>query len=286
MKLRCVFSDMVACVTFQQVIHTFQHMARGPCKIRLTPTHIHFLVLSTSATDASSIWASLKQSALFSSYTIESAHENNEILLEVSLDLFHRALKTVNAASEMKMVLTKVNDIPMIGLRMSMMTASGVKRPVAQNIPVSLYGADEIALHQPPMLPLPEVNIYMPHIKSFRTVVDRMKSLSDRLMLSANQNGELTLKVETRMASVRTSYSGLENPQWKEGQMPNNSTQLSEFKTAVIDVKRFSRFLGGQYITTNPNRILLSIAPEKSVILFLLLDHCTVTFHLPVLADG
>jgi HUS1 checkpoint protein len=220
------------------------------------------------------------------SFTIESAHENNEILLEINLDLLHRALRMAGNLAEMKMVLTKVNDMPMLGFRMTMMSSTGVKRPVVHNIPILLFAADEIALHQSPVLPLPEVNIYMPHIKSLRTVVDRMKSLSDRLELSANQSGELTLKVETRMASVRTSYSGLENPQWKEGQVPDGSGSQTDFRTCVVDAKKLSRFLGGQYITTNPNRVLLSLAPEKSVILFLLLDHCTITFHLPVLADA
>ncbi len=56
----------------------------------------------------------------------------------------------------------------------------------------------------------------MPSLKVVRNVVDRMKNLSNFVTVSANQNGEMKLQVETDMVAVGTYFQDLEQPMWSK----------------------------------------------------------------------
>jgi hypothetical protein len=57
-----------------------------------------------------------------------------------------------------------------------------------------------------------QVNIFLPSLKLLRGIVDRMKSMSQHIILSANHEGELHLAIETDNVTVRTVIRELENP--------------------------------------------------------------------------
>jgi len=52
----------------------------------------------------------------------------------------------------------------------------------------------------------------MPPLVSVRTIIDRMKSMSNYLTISANYNGEFRLKIETESVSVETYFKDLMAP--------------------------------------------------------------------------
>jgi HUS1 checkpoint protein len=52
----------------------------------------------------------------------------------------------------------------------------------------------------------------LPSLKLLRGIVDRMKSMSQHIILSANHEGELHLAIETDNVTVRTVIRELENP--------------------------------------------------------------------------
>ena len=54
-----------------------------------------------------------------------------------------------------------------------------------------------------------QINIYLPAAKMLRNVVERMKALSELVVVSANGVGELTLKVETSVVTVKTFFIGI-----------------------------------------------------------------------------
>ena len=56
----------------------------------------------------------------------------------------------------------------------------------------------------------------MPTLKVVRNVVDRMKNLSNFILISANQSGEMKLVVETDMASISTHFKNLDHPKWSK----------------------------------------------------------------------
>ena len=59
-----------------------------------------------------------------------------------------------------------------------------------------------------------QVSIYMPPMKLLRNVVDRMKNLSNFVSISANQRGEMKVKVETDQVTVATHFKDLDHPTW------------------------------------------------------------------------
>lgn len=59
-----------------------------------------------------------------------------------------------------------------------------------------------------------QVSVYMPPLKLLRNVVDRMKNLSNFVLLSANQCGQMKIKVETDLVTVTTYFNDLDHPTW------------------------------------------------------------------------
>jgi hypothetical protein len=54
-----------------------------------------------------------------------------------------------------------------------------------------------------------QVSIQMPGLRLLRTVAERMKALSSYIVLLANREGTLILKVETPEATVSTHFKNL-----------------------------------------------------------------------------
>ena len=109
------------------------------------------------------------------------------------------------------------------------LTPSGVTRPITQEIPIDLKLAEDIALAEPPQLPRPEVNVYLPPIKTLKAIIDKMKAMgcevmllwmvvtarSDKLVISANMAGDLVLKIDTTMVVAKTFFHDLHAPKWR-----------------------------------------------------------------------
>ena len=87
-------------------------------------------------------------------------------------------------------------------------------RPITQEVPIDLKLSDEIALAEPPPLPKPEVNIYLPPIRTVKSIVDKLKGLSDKLVIAANMAGDLILKIETTSVTTKTYFHNLHALRW------------------------------------------------------------------------
>lgn len=49
----------------------------------------------------------------------------------------------------------------------------------------------------------------MPNLKPIKNIVERMKNMSHNLIVSANQFGKLTLKIETNMVTLSAHFHDL-----------------------------------------------------------------------------
>lgn len=63
-----------------------------------------------------------------------------------------------------------------------------------------------------------QVHIIFPPLQRVRTVVDRMKALTEVVGISANRNGQLKLSIQTNRIKADTVWSNLTNPQIGEGE--------------------------------------------------------------------
>jgi len=119
----------------------------------------------------------------------------------------------------------------------------------------------------------------MPPLKLVRNVVDRLKNISDYLVISANMAGLLKLSVELEMVTIATFYKNLEHPQI-EGKSPPrpNPEQTAEVK---VDIKKFSRFLYSSQVS--PNNVICCLVENRALVLHVLVDDLYMTYYIPVM---
>lgn len=58
---------------------------------------------------------------------------------------------------------------------------------------------------QEPDVPTPEVKVRMPNLKNLRTVIDRMRHISEALSISAAANGNMCFQVQARYFLLPTN---------------------------------------------------------------------------------
>ncbi|KAG1934337.1 checkpoint protein HUS1 [Pimephales promelas] len=135
-----------------------------------------------------------------------------------------------------------------------------------------------------------QVSIYLPPLKTMRSVVDRMKNLSNYLVMEANMNGEMNLKIETELVSVTTHFKELGNPPWgvDGSQSTSASHRDSEFMAQTrLDIRKLQQFLTGQQV--NPSRAMCSKITHTHThtcpvhtLSILLKKACSVVFDLDI----
>jgi len=153
---------------------------------------------------------------------------------------------------------------------------------VLQEVPVELLSAQQLSQYVEPTVGDPEVHIMMPPLKSVRSVVDRMKNVSEHLIISANMGGDLSLIVEENMVKITTFYKNLEHP-IIEGRTPppHNPNISAEVK---VDIKKFIRFLYCYQVM--PQNVICCIVKDKAVVFHVLLQDLYLTYYLPVITNN
>ena len=107
------------------------------------------------------------------------------------------------------------------------------------------------------------------------------------MVLSANQNGEMKLSVETDMAAVTTHFKDLLNPSTLD-QVPSShdssqARNFHEFSKARIDIRKFAQFLSGQLVS--PTKVICNIVHNKVVHFLLLNEDVSLQYFMPVVAS-
>ncbi|XP_074999015.1 checkpoint protein HUS1 isoform X4 [Calonectris borealis] len=176
------------------------------------------------------------------------AAEHNEIYLELVPENLSRALKTAQSAKAVKIKLTN-------------------KHCPCLRVAVEL------------------VSIYLPVLKTMKCVVERMKNLSNSIVIEANLSGEMNLKIETDLVSVTTHFKDLGNPPWVSEDECQSSAQdrdLESMAEARIDIKKLQQLLAGQQV--NPTKALCNIVSKRIVHFILLHEDVSLQYFIPALA--
>jgi len=263
---------------FMKWVQTVEKISKT-CVILLTEKKVQF-ILTSEITDGIQVWSGLNSTTLFDKNFIIESRANNEISFEINLDNLYKALKSGESAQEVTAMLIKKKDSNAY-LRIAIQQSATV-HTIHQEVPITTMTAQALANFIEPSLPDPEVHIMMPPLKSIRTVIDRMKNISDYLTIEANMAGCLTLKIDTDMVSIATFYKGLEHPQI-EGRSPPRSCEEIR-ATAKIDIKKFSKFLYSYHV--GPKNVICCIVQDKAVVLHVLLEDLYVTYYFPILLHG
>ncbi|KAK9952845.1 hypothetical protein ABG768_016877 [Culter alburnus] len=281
MKFRAKIIDVGCLNHFTRVVNTVSKLTKA-CVLRLTCDHLYFVLSGKVATGGVSMWCELSQVNFFDEFQLEGVSADaNEIFLEVAPENLSRALKTAQNAKSVKIKLTKKN-CPCLTLAAELPSLSSVSRVVTHDIPVDVIPRRLWHDFREPQMPDFDVSIYLPPLKTMKSVVDRMKNLSNYLVIEANLNGEMNLKIETDLVSVTTHFKELGNPPWGDDGSPSASASHRDTELMAqtrVDIRKLQQFLTGQQV--NPSRAMCNIVHKRILHLIFLHEDVSLQYFIP-----
>ena len=237
---------------------------------------------------------------IFLEHRIESAAENNQIVMELDLSQLKLALKSVMSSDRNHKIenisglipttnshqytvikLAKRQNIPCLCID-ACTTGKGSGQNavihVHHAIPLRILRQSDFDSHLPPMVPLPDVQLDLEPDKPLRVIIDRLKGMSPNVYLEASRTGELTVRIHTDGASIRAFYSKLtaNNEGCKEGV---TST------TVKVDTKKLSSSLLWQQQPHLVSSALLCFVENEMIVIHASLNPVQIgffTYYVPV----
>ncbi|XP_037668970.1 checkpoint protein HUS1-like [Choloepus didactylus] len=225
------------------------------------PDKLSFILSDRVADGGVSMWCELEQEN-FSEFQMEVVSaENNEIYLELTSENFSRALKTAQNARTLKIELTN-KHFPGLTVSVELLSLSSTSRIVTHDIPLKVIPRKLWKDLQEPAIADSDVSIYLPVLKTMNSVVEKTKNISNNLIIEANLNGELNLKIETELVCVTIHFKDLGNPPLasEKASQDRNPEQMAEVQ---IDIRKLLQFLAGQQV--NPTKVLCNIVSNRIV---------------------
>ncbi|XP_047205186.1 checkpoint protein HUS1 isoform X1 [Girardinichthys multiradiatus] len=285
MKFRGKIIDIACLNHFTRVVTTISKLTKT-CVLRLTLDNLFFILSGKVTNGGVSMWCELLQTNFFHEYQMEGvSSEFNEICLEVSPENLSRALKTVQCAKSVKIKLTK-KHCACLTIAAELPTLSSISRIVTHDVPVDVIPRRLWQELKEPSMPDFDVSIYLPPLKTMKNVVDRMKNLSNFLVVEANLNGEMNLKIETDLVSATTHFKDLGNPPWGDESSqdggPSQSRDPELMAEATVDIRKLQQFLVGQQV--NPSKAMCNIVHQNVVHLILLHEDVSLQYFIPAVA--
>lgn len=196
-------------------------------------------LLHTQHADGTYVSRQIKVESIFTSYRIQS-NASNEITLSLSSEALLAALRSASSSAssheteDVVMKLAKKNDQAVLSFEISGMTRVGRKVRVAHDVKIEVMKPTDVARLSEPLCPEPDVSqlatqlllgiahntilpcnkihILLPPLQKLRTIVERLRPMSDVLAIRASNNGRLQLSISTDSVTVDTQWTDCTNP--------------------------------------------------------------------------
>uniref|UniRef100_A0A8I3PX92 Checkpoint protein HUS1 n=1 Tax=Canis lupus familiaris TaxID=9615 RepID=A0A8I3PX92_CANLF len=255
MKFRAKIVDAACLNHFTRVSAMIAKLAKT-CTLRISPEKLNFVLSDRVASAGVSMWCELEQENFFSEFQMEGiSAENNAIYLDLTAENLSRALKTAQNARALKIKLTN-KHFPCLTVSIELLSVSSSSRVVTHDIPVKVIPRKLWKDLQEPTIPDSDVSIYLPALKTMKSIVEKMKNISNHLIMEANLSGELNLKIETELVCVTTHFKDLGNPPpaSEDASQERPPEQMAEVH---IDIRKLLQFLAGQQV--NPTRAVCKL---------------------------
>ncbi|EDL40619.1 Hus1 homolog (S. pombe), isoform CRA_b, partial [Mus musculus] len=251
------------------------------CTLRISPEKLNFILCDKLASGGVSMWCELEQENFFSEFQMEGvSEENNEIYLELTSENLSRALKTAQNSRALKIKLTN-KHFPCLTVSVELVSSSSSSRIVVHDIPIKVLPRRLWKDLQEPSIPDCDVSICLPALKMMKSVVEKMRNISNQLVIEANLKGELNLKIETELVCVTTHFKDLENPLLPSDSVSQNR-HPEDMAKVHIDIKKLLQFLAGQQVT--PTKAVCNIVNNRTVHFDLLLEDVSLQYFIPALS--
>lgn len=289
MRFRGKLVDTACIQHFSRVLGTIAKLCKT-CVLRITADKLYFILLEKVVSGGTHTWCEVTQSHFFDEFMLDGlSKEDNEIFLELVPENLLRAMKTAQVAKWIKIKLTKKHT-PCLTVEVDLPTITGLSRNVVHDISVTVLPKRLWSDYEEPEMPEFDVSIALPALKLLRNVVDKMKSMSSYVIISANHDGEMKLLIETEIASVCTYFKELANPTWKSGldvhffrSTHRSNVDKREFFEVKVDLKKFSQFLNVQQLC--PSRVICNLNANHLIHVTLLHDDFSLQYFMPAVVS-
>ncbi|KAJ3530484.1 hypothetical protein NMY22_g8551 [Coprinellus aureogranulatus] len=258
----------------------------------------------------------MKVPSLFTKYRIQS-NANNEITVNLYSDALLGALRSAasNPASglssgagntggapssietdEVIVRLTKKNDQAMLSFEITGTTRLGRLVRVVHDVRIEVLRPADAARLAEPLCPTPNAHILLPPLHKLRTVVERLRPMSNILAIRANGSGCLQMGINTEVVKVQTEWANCTNPQSSlrvgrgeddEEDEEEEEERKKKMYTVVVSIKSFLKFLNAHSVSTTT---IACVCQHHCLILYVYIGDVAdaggvLTFYVPAVID-
>ncbi|KAF9444611.1 cell cycle checkpoint [Macrolepiota fuliginosa MF-IS2] len=265
--------------------------------IKFTPENMHIICNHEANEGGTQVWSQIKIDSIFADYRIQS-NADNQITMAISSEALLAALRSASASStsatayqveEILMKLAKKNDRAVLRFDITGTTSVGRRVKVTHDVLVDVMKPHEVAKLAEPLCPDPDLHILLPPLQKLRTIVERLRPMSDILAFRANNNGKLQVSISTETARVQTEWKNLLNPKLNEEQAEEEGEKdLDKIFTVHVSTRSFLKFLNSHVISTST---IACVCQNHCLILYVYIGDATdvggvLTFYIPAIIDG
>ncbi|KAG2086745.1 cell cycle checkpoint [Suillus cothurnatus] len=276
---------------FYRLIQAVEKLQKK-CIMKFTEIEMHVICNDDANEGGIQVWSVVKVDTMFTSYRIQS-NANNAITLTLSAEALLSALRSSSSsassssvaaaiipsydADEVVMKLAKKNEQAVLSFEMYGISRSGRKVRVAHDVRIDVMRPTESDKLHEPRCPDPEVHVLLPPLLKLRTIVERLRPLSDVLALRANNSGVLQLSINTDTVKLET--------QWVKCGNPPTPTKLF---CVLVSIRSFLKFLNSHVVSATT---ILCLCHNHCAILYVYIGEIAdaggvLTYYIPTVIDG
>ncbi|VVC40598.1 Cell cycle checkpoint, Hus1,Checkpoint protein Hus1/Mec3 [Cinara cedri] len=261
MKFRGKIIDPNCMKQFYSIVIILSKLCKSVV-LRLSSTKLYLIALNESNNNQISVWSVLDQQSFFKEYNIIGETESNEIFFSLPIDMFASSLSSAKQ-SNLKTLKMKLTDklSPCLTIELELESQVSSKQLCVHDIPVSVILPKDWSEYNEPSIPSHNISVVMPSIRIVRHIVDKMKRICPKLIVTLGSTGKMVLGVSNFSATVDTHFTGLEIIGLQ------NTTDDEKNYSTTVDIKKFSQFLNCE--TLNLSKILCHVVED-------LLLHCSI----------
>ncbi|RXW16902.1 hypothetical protein EST38_g8956 [Candolleomyces aberdarensis] len=191
---------------------------------------------------------------------------------------------------EVVMRLTKKNDQAMLTFDISGATRMGRAVHVMHDVRIEVMRPADVARMIEPMCPEPDIHILLPSLQKLRTIVERLRPMSNIMAIRANGNGVLQFGINTDSVKVETEWRECANPKTSEDKQeddPEHERDPDKLFTVIVSIKSFLKFLNSHVVSTTT---IACICQHHCLILYVYIGEVAeaggvLTFYVPAVID-
>ncbi|KAG7452492.1 cell cycle checkpoint [Guyanagaster necrorhizus] len=284
--------------TFFRIIQSIEKLQKK-CIIKFTETNMHLICNSDTNEGGIQVWSQIKVESIFSGYRIQS-NASNEITVALFSEALLAALRSASSsttgalssfeAEEVVMKLAKKSDQAVLSFEITGMTRVGRRVKVTHDVKIEVMKPSDVERLNEPMCPEPDTHILLPPLQKLRTIVDRLRPMSNVLGVRANNNGCLQFSIHTESVKVDTEWKGCTNPKMARenaSQQEDPPSDPDEMFSVLVSIRSFIKFLHSHVVSTTT---IACICQNHCMILYVYIGDVAdaggvLTFYIPAMLD-